>query len=138
LAEAARSGPPVVAGTRENEEVHALGDGHDFVLDAPAPCLAPGRSPQPRFACSEQLVRSLVGDRAQPLLRRLVRRVATPQQAVTGYACDGLGLGARHVQQRYLGVAGQQRGGLVHGGLPGVFDDPDERAHLRSNLQPEP
>ena len=54
-------------------------------------------------------------------------RPSRPRRAAAG---DGFGLGARNVQQRDLGVAGQQRVGLGDGGLPGVLDDPDERAHI--------
>ena len=53
---------------------------------------------------------------------------------MAGGAGDGFGLGAGHVQQRDVGVGGQEGGGLGDGGLPGVFDDPDERAHLSSDL----
>lgn len=50
-------------------------------------------------------------------------------------AGEGFGFGARDVQRRDLRVPGQERVGVVEGGLPGVLDDPDEGAHIESGIE---
>ena len=54
---------------------------------------------------------------------------AAAEQAAAAAARELLDVRGRDVQQRDLGVGGHERGGLGDGRLPGVLDDPDERAH---------
>ena len=63
-AEAARSEPLAVAVAGEDEDVHALGGGHDFAFDTPAAGLECGWAPQPSLCFGEQLVGGLFGDLA--------------------------------------------------------------------------
>jgi len=132
--EAARSEPLAIAVARQHEDVHTFSGGHDLLFDAPAACLQPGWAPEARLSIGEQLIGCLLGDRPQRLRCRGWGLVSA-QQAATGDPGDGFGLGTRHVQQRDLRVAGQDRRRLGDGGLPGVIDDPDERAHHNSDLQ---
>jgi hypothetical protein len=127
----------MVAVAGEDKDVHALGGCDDFALDTPAPRLQPGWPPQSCSRLCEQLVRGLLGDRAQRLGRRVGRWVAA-QQAMAGRSGDGFRLGVRDVQQRHSGVCRQEGDRFGDGGLPGVFDDPDERAQATSGLQAQP
>ena len=61
---------------------------------------------------------------------------AAPEEPVARAAGHGLGVRAGDVEQRDLRVRGQQVRGLVDRGLPGVLDDPDERAHGQSRIPP--
>jgi hypothetical protein len=57
------------------------------------------------------------------------------QQGAARRAGERFGFGARDVRERDLRIAGQERVGVVDGGLPGVFDDPDEGAHIESGVE---
>ena len=85
---------------------------------APRPA-APPRPPR----------RSARSGRAAAARRRVVAR--TPEQPLARARRERLDVLGRDVQQRDLGVGGQEGGGLGDRRLPGVLDDPDERAHAQ-------
>ena len=108
----------------------------DLALDAPAARLERGVAPEALARVGEQRLRGLVGDaRAAARRRRAAagRRPSSPRRAPPATRLDVAG---RDVQQRDLGVGGQQRGGLGDRGLPRVLDDPDQRAHQVSTCAP--
>jgi hypothetical protein len=127
-AEAAWPEPFAIAISRENHEIGVLRGGDDLTFDPPPSRLDRRRATEPLLGFAEQSPGSLLGDRVQLLWDWGWRWVA-PQQTTARRAGGGFGLGAGDMQQRDLDVVGQQLLGGVNRGLPGVFDDSDERAH---------
>ena len=132
--EAVRAQSRVVAVAREHEDVHPVGGRHHLALDAPAAALharrrarsARAASASSASAASSEIARSGAGAPWAAAGRR------RPSSAVARSLGQRLDVAGSDVQQRHLGVGGQERGGLGDRRLPGVLHDPDERAHLRS------
>jgi hypothetical protein len=105
-----------------------LGCGHDRALYLAATSLAARRAVQALGGLGEQRLSGLVCDGAGRSWRW---GVAAAQECVACAFGDCVDVGGRDVQQRYLGLRGKECCRLGDGGFPCVFDDPDERAHVR-------
>jgi hypothetical protein len=127
-AEAARAEAVAVSVSRQEKDVDAISGRDDLALHSPASGLEGDWAPEPRLGIGEQLISGLSGDRLQLLCGSGWGWVSA-QQATARRSGHCFGLSAGDVQQRDFRVAGQELCGLVDRGLPGVLDDPDERAH---------
>jgi hypothetical protein len=112
--------------TCEHEQVHRLGGCDHLMFDAAAARIEHGIAPQGGLGFGEQFPRALLG---QGLERLGGWPARAAEQGVTGTAGQFLSVARPNVQERDVGVGGQESGGRGHRGRPGLLDDPDEGTH---------
>ena len=119
-------GAVAIAG--EDDQVGALGGGHDFPFGA-AGALHPGtRAPQ-AFGCDGEELAGGGGGEVFQAGAGVALRVAAAEQPGVGAAGGARDVGAGDVQQHDAFALGYPGAGGVHAGGPGALDDPGDDGH---------